>query len=190
LPDFAVVGEASSGEAAVRRFMEVQPDLVLMDLELHGRMDGVAAIRAIRELVPEAKVLVVSNYAEGERVQEAFRAGALGYQLKGTEIEELVKAIRQTIRGVHTLAPVAAQSLVRIASHGVWKLGADLTDREHEVLTLLAQGLSNRAIADQMVITVATVKFHLHSVRAKLGTTTRTETVAVAFQQHLITPTR
>jgi DNA-binding NarL/FixJ family response regulator len=183
-PDFEIIGEASSGEEAVRLFAEARPDIVLMDLEMPG-MGGIEAIRAILELAPEARILVVSNYEEGERVQEAFQAGALGYQLKGAEIEDLVKAIRLTVSGVLSLAPAAARSLARSTKHAR-KLGDDLTDRELEVLTLLARGQTNAEIANGMVITVATVKFHLHSIRSKLRTTTRTETVAVALQNHLI----
>jgi two-component system, NarL family, response regulator LiaR len=109
----------------------------------------------------------------------------MGYQLKGGEIDELVDAIRQAVSGIPTLARAAAASLVRITIKDP-KLGDDLTDRERELLELLAQGLSNTAIAERMVVTVATVKFHLRSVRTKLRTKTRTETVAVAIQHHLI----
>lgn len=183
-PEFEIVGEASSGEEAVRLFQEVRPDIVLMDLVMPG-MGGVAAIRAIRERVPDAKIMVVSTYEEGDLVQEAFRAGAIGYQLKGMEIDDLVSAIRQSVSGIPSLAPAAAQSLVRTTER-TWKLGDDLTDREREALELLARGLSNSAIAARMVVTVATVKFHLRSIRSKLGTKSRTETVAVALQNHLV----
>ncbi len=184
-PEFEIVGEGSSGEEAVRRFAQVRPDIVLMDLVMPG-MGGIAAIRRILELAPEAKILVVSNYEEGDRVQQAFQAGAVGYQAKGAQIEDLITAIRQAVRGISSLASSAVQALVQ-ATRQARQLGDDLTARELEVLTLLAQGLTNPAIAVQMVITVATVKFHLHSIRAKLGTTTRTETVAVALQHRLIT---
>jgi two-component system, NarL family, response regulator LiaR len=186
-PDFEIVGEASSGEEAVRLFAEVRPDIILMDLVMPG-MGGIFAIRAILDIAPDAKIMVVSSFEEGDRVQEAFEAGAIGYQLKGVEIEDLVTAIRQTVSGIPSLAPAAVQSLVR-NTRKARKLGDDLTDRERQVLVLLARGLSNPAIADRMVITVATVKFHLHSIRSKLGTKTRTETVAVALQNHLITIT-
>jgi NarL family two-component system response regulator LiaR len=184
-PDFEIVGEASSGEEAVRRFAAVRPDIVLMDLVMPG-MGGIGAIRRILELTPEAKILVVSNYEEGDRVQQAFQAGAVGYQAKGAQIEDLVMAIRQAVRGISSLASSAVQALIQ-TTRQARQLGDDLSDRELEVLTLLAQGLTNRAIADRMVVAVSTVKFHLHSIRAKLGTTTRTETVAVALQNHLIT---
>jgi two-component system, NarL family, response regulator LiaR len=184
-PEFEIAGEASSGEEAVRLCAAVRPDIILMDLVMPG-MGGIEAIRAILALEQEAKILVVSNYEEGEQVQEALEAGAVGYQLKGAEIEDLVTAIRQAVRGISSLAPAAVQALVR-NTRQARQLGDDLSDRELEVLTLLAQGLTNRAIADRMVVAVSTVKFHLHSIRTKLGTKTRAETVAVALQHHLIT---
>jgi NarL family two-component system response regulator LiaR len=185
--EFEIVGEAGSGEEALRLLDQVQPDIILMDLLMPG-MGGVAAIRLIREIAPDMKILVLSTYEEGDLVQEALKAGAIGYQLKGMEIEELVTAIRQAVRGVPTLAPAAAQALVRNTAKTPM-LGNDLTDREREVLALLAKGLSNATIADQMVVTVATVKFHLRSIRAKLGTKTRTETVALSLQFHLLSKT-
>jgi two-component system, NarL family, response regulator LiaR len=184
VPDFEIVGEASSGEEAVHLFEEVHPDIVLMDLVMPG-MGGIAAIRAIREIAPDAKIMVVSTYEEGDLVQEAFRAGAIGYQLKGMGIDELISAVRQAVSGIPSLAPAAAQSLVQTTSRS-WKLGDDLSNREREALELLVRGLSNRAMAGRMVVTVATVKFHLRSIRLKLGTKNRTETVAVAIQHRLV----
>jgi NarL family two-component system response regulator LiaR len=182
-PEFEVVGEAGSGEEALRLFSELRPDLVLMDLMMPG-MGGVAAIRAIRALDPAAKILVLSNYPDGVLVQEALKAGAIGYELKGTDIDTLVNTIRRAREGTPTLAPVAAQALVRL-SNSAPRLGDDLTAREREVLALLVRGLPNTAIAEALVVTEATVKFHVRGIRAKLGTATRTQTVAVALQHHL-----
>jgi two-component system, NarL family, response regulator LiaR len=184
VPGLEIVGQVGSGEEAVDLYEQVRPDIVLMDLLMPG-MGGVEAIRAIRRVDPEAKIMVISNYEDGDQVKEALQAGAMGYQLKGGEIDELVDAIRQAVSGIPTLARAAAASLVRITIKGP-RLGDDLTDRERELLELLAKGLPNTAIAERMVVTVATVKFHLRSVRTKLGTKTRTETVAVAIQHHLI----
>jgi two-component system, NarL family, response regulator LiaR len=184
VPGLEIVGQVGSGEEAVDLYEQVCPDIVLMDLLMPG-MGGVEAIRAIRRVDPEAKIMVISNYEDGDQVKEALQAGAMGYQLKGGEIDELVDAIRQAVSGIPTLARAAAASLVRITIKGP-RLGDDLTDRERELLELLAKGLSNTAIAERMVVTVATVKFHLRSVRTKLGTKTRTETVALAIQHHLI----
>jgi two-component system, NarL family, response regulator LiaR len=175
-PEFEVVGEVGSGEEALRLLEQVRPNLVLMDLMMPG-MGGVATIRAIHELAPETKHLV----------QEALRAGAIGYQLKDADVDQLVTTIRMAIWGMPSLAPAAAQSLVGVASD-TRKLGDDLSAREREALALLVRGLSNTAIAEALVVTEATVKFHLHSIRRKLGTTTRTQTVAVALQHHLVPP--
>jgi DNA-binding NarL/FixJ family response regulator len=185
-PEFEVVGEVGSGEEALRLLEQVRPNLVLMDLMMPG-MGGVATIRAIHELAPETKILVLSNYPEGHLVQEALRAGAIGYQLKDADVDQLVTTIRMAIWGMPSLAPAAAQSLVGVASD-TRKLGDDLSAREREALALLVRGLSNTAIAEALVVTEATVKFHLHSIRRKLGTTTRTQTVAVALQHHLVPP--
>jgi two-component system, NarL family, response regulator LiaR len=184
VPGLEIVGQVGSGEEAVDLYKRVRPDIVLMDLVMPG-MGGVEAIRAIRRIDPEAKIMVISSYEDGDKVKEALQVGAIGYQLKGGEIDELVDAIRQTISGIPMLAPAAARALVRFTIKAP-KLGDDLTERERELLELLAQGLSNTAIAERMVVTVATVKFHLRSVRTKLGTKTRTETVALAIQHHLI----
>jgi len=185
-PEFEVVGEAGSGEEALRLLEQVRPNLVLMDLMMPG-MGGVATIRAIHELAPETKILVLSNYPEGHLVQEALRAGAIGYQLKDADVDQVVTTIRMAIWGMPSLAPAAAQSLVGVASD-TRKLGDDLSAREREVLALLVRGLSNTAIAEALVVTEATVKFHLHGIRRKMGTTTRTQTVAVALQHHLVPP--
>jgi NarL family two-component system response regulator LiaR len=182
---YDVVGEAGSGEEAVRLFAALRPDLVLMDLVMPG-MGGVAAIRAIRALDPEARILVLTNYPEGELVEAALQAGALGYHLKGVDLGALADAIGQAARGVASLAPEAAQALVA-ASRATRELGqGELTAREREVLALLVRGLSNAAIAAALVVTVATVKFHVRGIRTKLGTATRTETVAVALRRGLV----
>lgn len=185
-PEFEVVGEAASGEEAIRLLEDVHPDIILMDLVMPG-MGGLLAIRAIHDVTPDARIIVLTSFEEGGLVQEALQAGAIGYQLKGGEIDELVNAVRLAAGGIPTLAPAAAQALVRVTS-AARKFGDDLTDREREVLALLARGLPNTAIAKNLVVTVATVKFHLRSIRSKLGTSTRTETVAVALQNRLVPP--
>src|SRR5262249_13128416 len=113
VPGFAIVGQAGSGEEAIEQYEQARPDIVLMDLVMPG-MGGVEAIRAIRRIDPEAKIMVVSTYEEGDKVKEALQAGAIGYQLKGGEIDELVDAIRQAVHGIPSLAPAAARSLVRL----------------------------------------------------------------------------
>jgi NarL family two-component system response regulator LiaR len=183
-PDFVVVAEASSGDEALRLFEQVRPDITLMDLVMPPGMDGIAAMRSILEIAPDAKIIVVSEYQEGDVVREAIEAGAFGYHLKSNEDDELVKAIRQAIRGIPSLAPAAAQALVRLTSRSR-KFGDNLTDRERAVLDLLAQGLKNLQIGDRLAITEATVKFHLRNIQAKLGTKNRIETVLAALEHRL-----
>ena len=183
--DIEVVAQASSGEEALRRWEQVQPDVLLIDLMMPG-MGGLATIRALHELAPAVHLLALTSFQESELVHEALQAGALGYLLKDVEAEELAKAIRLAHQGMPTLAPAAAQSLVRAATTRPPALGHDLTEREREVLALLSEGLSNQQIAERLVITPATVKFHTRSIRSKLGTASRTETVVIALRHHLV----
>lgn len=183
LPEFEVVAEAGSGEEAVRLFEQVRPDIVLMDLLMPG-MGGVAAIRAIRAMSSDARIIALSASDEGDLVHDAFEAGAIGYQLKASRLDDLIKAIRQSVAGIPSLSSGAAQALVQSVGRAR-RVGENLTAREREVLALLIQGYTNAEIADQMVVAVATVKFHLRSIRSKLGTTSRTETVVVALQNRL-----
>jgi NarL family two-component system response regulator LiaR len=183
--DLVVVGQASSGEEALRRVGELDPDVVLMDLLMPG-MGGVAAIRALHEQAPQLPVLALTSYQEGDLVQEALQAGALSYLLKDIEADELAKAIRLARRGLPVLAAAAAQSVVRAVAARPPALGHDLTEREREVLALLTEGLSNNEIAARLVITPATVKFHTRSIRSKLYASSRTEVVVLALRNHLV----
>jgi|GEM_PF-247967 len=187
-PEIEVVGQASCGEEALELCAELHPDVVLMDLLMPG-MGGVAAIASIHAQWPEIAVLALSNFPEGQMVEDSLQAGALGYLLKDAAIEELVRAIRLAQRGMPTLAATAAQALVQTVTARPPKLGHDLSERESQVLELLTEGLSNLQIAERLVITPATVKFHARSIRAKLGTSSRTETVVIALQHHLV-PTK
>jgi two-component system, NarL family, response regulator LiaR len=186
--DLEVVARAGTGEEAVRLCRELRPDVVLMDLMMPGE-GGLAAIRLLHQEFPEVQILALTSFREGDLVEEALVAGAIGYLLKDVAEDELIKAIRLAHQGVPTLAPAAGQALVKMVSSGPPGLGHDLTEREQQVLSLMAQGLSNQQIADQLVITPATVKFHARSIRSKLGTASRTETVVLALQHHLV-PTR
>jgi NarL family two-component system response regulator LiaR len=191
--DMEVVAQAGSGEEALRVYAESaesaeseqEPDVVLMDLMMPG-MGGVATIRALHAEHPQAQVIVLTSYQEGNLVEEALQAGAIGYLLKDVSIEDLAKAIRLAVRGMPILAPAAAQSLVHSVTRRPPAIGHDLTEREREVLALLAEGLSNQQIAERLVITSATVKFHTRSIRSKLGTSSRTETVVLALNNHLV----
>jgi two-component system, NarL family, response regulator LiaR len=184
--DLQVVGQASSGEEALSLLQAgLVPEVVLMDLLMPG-MGGVAAIRALRAALPEVAVVALTSFQEGSMVEEALQAGAIGYLLKDVEVDELGKAIRLARQGMPILAPAAAQALVHTVVRRPPPIGADLTEREREVLGLLTHGLSNQQIAERLVITPATVKFHTRSIRSKLGTSTRTETVVLALHHHLV----
>ena len=183
--DLALAGEAAQGEEAVRRCAEVQPDVVLMDLEMPV-MDGVAATRAIRERFPAVRVLALTSFRDEELVQRALQAGAIGYLLKNVSADDLATAIRAAHAGRPTLAPEATQALVHAATQPPVP-GQDLTPREREVLALLVQGLSNTAIASRLVVSPSTAKAHVSSILSKLGVTSRTEAVALAVQHHLVT---
>lgn len=189
--DLEVVAQLSTGEDALRwcAEAEVPPDVVLMDLMMPG-MGGLPTIRALREAFPQVQVIALTSFQEGALVEEALQAGAIGYLLKDVAIDELAKAIRLAHRGMPVLAPAAAQALVHTVARRPPVVGQDLTEREREVLGLLAEGLSNQQIAERLVITPATVKFHTRSIRSKLGTSSRTETVVLALHNHLVpTPT-
>jgi NarL family two-component system response regulator LiaR len=182
-----VVAQAASGEEALQMCGEVHPDVVLIDMIMPG-MNGVATIRALRAAYPEVQVLALTSSQEGGVVHAALEAGAIGYLLKDVAIDELAHAIQLAHRGVPSLAPAAAQALVHTVISQPPKIGHDLTEREREVLELLAEGISNQQIADQLVLSQATVKFHIRHIRSKLGTASRTETVVLALQQHLVSP--
>jgi two-component system, NarL family, response regulator LiaR len=182
--DLELVGEAGGGAEALRLCGQVRPDVILMDLVM-PEMDGVASTRAIHQAYPGIKVIALTSFKEEDLVQRALQAGAISYMLKNVAADELAGAIRLAHAGRSTLAPEATQALVHSASQPA-ALGGDLTGREREVLTLMAQGLGNREIADRLVISPSTAKFHVSSILSKLGAADRTEAVALAFQLHLV----
>lgn len=183
-PELELVGEAGNGMDAVELCERTRPDVVLMDMLMPG-VDGVAATRQIKERHPSIRVIVLTSYHDGTMVEQAMRAGASGYLLKTATPHELMQAIRQTIGGRSVLAPEVAETLLGLMSQRD-QLGTDLTDRELEVLRLLALGRSNQQIADQLKIARSTVKFHIGSLFAKLGVASRSEAIALAYQQKLV----
>jgi len=182
--DLELVGEATGGEEAVRRCLQVKPDVVLMDLMMPG-MDGAVATRAIRQACPNVQVIALTSFREENLVQAALQAGAIGYLLKNVSAEELADAIRAAKAGQPTLAPEATQALIHAATHPPTP-GGNLTEREREVLGLMVKGLSNPDIADRLVVSRSTVKFHVSSILAKLEVSSRTEAVALAIERHLV----
>jgi len=182
--DLELVGEASSGEEAVRLCDRLQPDVVLMDLVMPG-MDGAQATRAIRDKCPAIQVIALTSFKEQELVEGAMEAGAIGYLLKNVSADELAGAIRAAHAGRPTLAPEAAQALIQ-ATREPQKIGFDLTQREREVLALLVQGLNNPEIAERLVVSRSTAKFHVSSILSKLGVASRTEAVALAVKEGLL----
>ncbi|MDD5368788.1 MAG: response regulator transcription factor [Anaerolineaceae bacterium] len=183
--DFDLVGEAGSGEQALAACERFRPDVILMDLMMPG-MDGAAATRTIRERHPEIQVIALTSFKEQELVRSAVQAGAIGYLLKNVTANELACAIRSAFAGKPTLAQEAAQALIQVVRRPVDTPGYDLTRREKEVLALMAQGLNNQQIAEKLVVSLPTAKFHVSSVLSKLGAVSRTEAVAIALQNHLV----
>lgn len=183
--DIEVVAVVGSGEEALDACVRLHPDVVLMDLLMPG-MGGMEAIAALRASAPEIHVVALTGVQEGSQIEEALQAGAIGYLLKDVAVEDLAKAIRLARHGIPSLAPAAAQALVHTVASRPPKIGQDLTHREHEVLKLLTAGLTNQQIAERLVITPATVKFHTRSIRSKLGTSSRTETAVLAMRNHLV----
>jgi two-component system, NarL family, response regulator LiaR len=182
--DLRLVGQAGDGEEAVRVCADVRPDVVLMDLVMPV-MDGIAATRAIREKFPATQVIALTSFVDQEHVQDALKAGAIGYLLKDASDAELVTAIRNAAAGRATLGSGAARALIE-ATTGPRSLGSDLTAREREVLGLMVRGMSNDEIAGHLVIMASTVKYHVSNILSKLGAATRTEAVALALRHRLV----
>jgi NarL family two-component system response regulator LiaR len=185
-PDMEVVGETSNGLETVAQAAALCPDVILMDLVMPG-MDGIEATRRIAAQQPEVRILVLTSFAADDKVFPAIKAGALGYILKDSGPTELVQAIHQVYLGQPSLEPsIALKMLQEISSPGQRPPGPDpLSDREMEVLRLLAQGKSNREIADQLVITELTVRTHVSNLLGKLHLASRTQAALYALKEGL-----
>lgn len=185
-PDFEVVGEAGSGAELLGKVRETRPHIILLDLEMPG-VDGVEALRRLRQAGEDCRVIIFTAFDTDERILEAVQAGTMGYLLKGAPRDELFNAVRIVHAGGSLLQPVvAARLLKRMAESPSPAPGEALTERELEVLQLLAQGKQNKEIAAALVISERTVKFHVSSILGKLNAGNRTEAVAIAAQQGLV----
>jgi NarL family two-component system response regulator LiaR len=181
--DIELVGQASDGAEAVSLCEQTRPHVVLMDLVMPG-MDGAAATREILRRCPATKVLVLTSFSDEALIEGALSAGAVGYLMKNISGDQLAAAIRGASVGKPTLAPEAAEVLMHRVT-APERLGDDLTARERQVLTLLAEGLTNAEIADHLVVSLSTVKTHVSSVISKLGASSRTEAATIAVRHGL-----
>ncbi|AOS43934.1 Transcriptional regulatory protein LiaR [Lacunisphaera limnophila] len=177
-PDMEVVAEADNGTEAIQAYRLHWPDVVVLDLRMPG-LNGVETIRLLREEFRDARVLVFSNYAGGEEVFQTFRAGACGFVVKEMPLERLLEAIRKVHQGEHYIpAEISARLSGRVLSQ--------LSSREVEVLTLIAQGLSNKEIAARLNLVEGTVKVHVTNILAKLHVSDRTQAILAGVKQGII----
>lgn len=183
-----VVGEAADGEEAIEAASRLRPDVILMDLVM-PRLGGVAAMRRLREEVPEARVIVLTSFLDDDKLLPALRAGAAGYLLKNAEPQDVARAVRAAHAGEALLDPVVAARLVETlaAEDGQEPLDR-LTPREREVLVLIGRGFSNKRIANELDLSEKTVKTHVGHVLAKLGVTDRTQAAVVAVRAGIVGP--
>lgn len=179
-----LIGEVNCGEDAVKVSAELKPDVILMDLVMPN-MDGATATKVIKEKYPQIEVIALTSFPEGELVQKALEAGAISYLLKNVSSEKLAQAIRDAYHGEATLAPEAAKALIKANSQST-KLGKDLTPRELDVLELMVKGLSNKELAEQLIVSQSTIKFHVSNIISKLEAASRTEAVVLALQHNII----
>ncbi len=186
-PDFLVVGEAATGMEVVQQVASLAPDVILLDLAM-PELDGVQVLKRLQGTASQAHVVVFTAFDTDERIVGAVQAGARGYLLKGAPRQEVFNAIRVVSQGGSLLQPVVASKLMEHMSResGAPPEAFSLTEREQEVLNLLAHGKSNKEIAAVLSITERTVKFHVSSIIGKLGVENRTEAAALALQRGLV----
>jgi DNA-binding NarL/FixJ family response regulator len=180
--DLDLIGEAGNGEEAIEQVAALDPDVVLMDLKMPV-MDGPTAIGRIRADHPDVQVVALTSFDDESMAQRALEAGAIGFLFKDAEEDELISAIRLAAKGRGVVAPEVVRALIDRANDD-YQL--HLTDREREILSMLARGLTNPQIAERLFISVSTVSFHVHNILDKLGAKTRTEAVSIAVREGLI----
>ncbi|HRL51469.1 MAG TPA: response regulator transcription factor [Enterococcus aquimarinus] len=183
--DIEVVGEAENGLIGYKKALDLRPDVILMDLVMEV-MDGIESTKKILGEWPKAKILIVTSFIDDEKVYPAIQAGASGYLLKTSTAREIADAIRATQRGERVLEPEVTTKIVQQATKPRKELHEDLTKREQEVLLLISEGKSNQEIADQLFITLKTVKTHVSNILAKLEVEDRTQAAIYAFKHHLV----
>lgn len=187
-PDFKVIGEASSGEEAVETAMEHLPDVMLMDLVMSG-MGGVEATRRVKDVTPRTQIVVLTSYHQDEFIFPALQAGAISYVLKDVMMDDLADAIRKASRGEAVLHPRVAERLIKEINGGkgvAFNPFTELTNREMEVLRLIARGMSNNDIAEDLFISENTVKGHVSNILSKLQLADRTQAAVYAWEQGLV----
>jgi len=188
IKDFDVVGEADSGESAVKLVSELIPDIVLLDLIMPG-MDGVETTRHIRQISPRTQVVVLTSYHEDIHIFPALKAGAISYILKDMKMEKLVDALQRAVRHEVTLHPLVAERVLQnIRGDGNEEnaLFTELTERELDVLRLIANGMTNSQIAEKLVISENTVKGHVSNILSKLHLADRTQVAVYAWQRGIV----
>jgi DNA-binding NarL/FixJ family response regulator len=188
IPEFDVIGESSSGEEAIQMVAEHIPDIVLMDLIMPG-MDGIETTRQIKKISPRTQVVVLTSYHEDVHIFPALKAGAIAYILKDMKMEKLVDVLHKAVQGEVTLHPrVAARVLqnIRGDSGEDQQLFTELTERELDVLKLIASGMTNSQIAEELVITENTVKGHVSNILSKLHLVDRTQAAVYAWQRGIV----
>ncbi len=187
LPEFEVVGEAASGAEAVKLVQDLIPDVVLMDLIMPG-MDGIETTREVKKISPRTQVVVLTSYHEDEHIFPALKAGAISYVLKDMKMEKLAETIQRAVHNEVTLHPLVAARVLRNlrGESEDESFYAELTEREHDVLKLIANGLSNGQIAEQLVISENTVKGHVSNILSKLHLADRTQVAVYAWQKGIV----
>ncbi|GLO67500.1 MULTISPECIES: response regulator transcription factor [Oceanobacillus] len=185
-PDIDVIAEADDGTQAVDLALDLRPDIILMDLVMK-EMDGIQATKKIIEAWPEAKIIIVTSFLDDEKVYPALEAGATSYMLKTSKASEIAKAIRSTYEGQSILEPeVTGKIMNRMRAGQDTALHEQLTEREKEILLLMAKGKSNQEIANELYIALKTVKVHVSNILGKLEVHDRTQAVIYAFQNKLV----
>jgi NarL family two-component system response regulator LiaR len=186
MPDIEVVGQATDGQEGLDQALALRPDVILMDLVM-PHMDGIEATQKILKAWPEARIIILTSFIDDEKVYPAIEAGAASYILKTATAEEIANAIRQTAQGESVLEPqVTTKMMNRLTQKPQPALYDDLTNREREVLQLIAQGKSNQEIATELFITLKTVKTHVSNILAKLEVDDRTQAAIYAFKHGLV----